>query len=865
MPPHQSERDLSFLNGGGEMGQLMRHHDWAASPMGAPHTWPQGLRTAMRLLLNSHHPMCIFWGRAGYFIYNDAYSPSLGPEQHPSCLGKPGAEVWSHLWDMVLPQIEQVLAGDGSTWHENQKVLMLRDGVLREAYWTYGFSPIDDGSPGSGVGGALVVGSETTQQLALAQRTDELKVVNEALKHAAQFTATLTNAIPGRVVYWTSEYVCTFANRAFADWFGTTPEKLIGRRAHEVHDAEYLAKIWPDVEAAFAGERQHLIRETRDARNRQLTHKVDYIPDFAPDGTVRGICVVGFDVTELKAAQNELQDTIKALAASRDEAQQATRAKSAFLANMSHEIRTPMNAIIGLTHLMTRDTQDAAQRERLGKVANAAQHLLMLINDILDLSKIEAGKLDLAMADFTFPSVIARATELIALRAKEKGLEIIVDTDGVPTHLRGDATRLAQILINLLTNAVKFTNAGWIRISAKVEEQVGRLVKLCIEVQDTGPGIPLEQQAELFSAFTQADNSISRQHGGTGLGLTLSRQLARAMEGEAGVRSQPGEGSTFWFSVWLELGAAQTAPVTLAAPPTLAAPIAPSASSARIVAAADGEAMLRRGHAGQRVLLAEDNDVNREIAQDLLQSVGLVVETAVNGLRAVELGQSRRYDLVLMDVQMPGMDGLEATRTLRATVGNRMPIVAMTANAFVEDRANCLAAGMNDHVAKPVDPATLYSILLRWLPQKAPSPAEGRSALVASAASAADAGADDLAHLRTIEGLDVDAGLTLVGGRASTYSRVLERFADTYREGVPAWFDTSGDAQQRHARWHDACHSVRGALSTIGATALSEKVGAFERALHVSQAEAAHLDNARALQQQITQLVADIQVRLNNA
>jgi two-component system, sensor histidine kinase and response regulator len=719
MPPNDSERDHSFLSGGGDMGQRMRRHDWTATEVGAPHTWSQGLRTALRLILNSHHPMCIYWGASHAFLYNDVFGQFLGPEQH-AFLGKGAREVWKDQWATIGPQIAQVLAGGGSTWNENQLLPIRRNGITEEAYWTYSFSPIDDEHAASGVGGILVICTETTEQMALAQRTEELKTANEALQTAARFTNALTNAIPGRVVYWTNEYVCTFANQAFADWFGTTPDQVIGKKAKDVHDEPYLTDIWPQVEAAFRGEPQHLIRETRDARGRLVTHKVDYIPDFAADGTVRGICVVGFDVTELKAAQTELQHTIEALAASRDEAQQATRAKSAFLANMSHEIRTPMNAIIGLTHLMTRDTQDGVQRERLGKIANAARHLLTVINDILDLSKIEAGKLDLVVADFSFPSVIARATELIALRAKEKGLEIIISNEGVPVHLRGDATRLAQILINLLTNAVKFTSTGWIRTAARVQEQSGQRLKLYVEVQDSGPGITVEQQAELFSAFTQADNSISRQHGGTGLGLTLSRQLARAMNGDAGVTSTPGSGSTFWFNVWVELGrAAESQRVPL---PVLAQNTSSPARAAYMLTLKDGEAQLRRNHTGQRVLLAEDNDVNREIAQDLLQSVGLVVETAINGLLAVELGVAGRFDLVLMDVQMPVMDGLEATRTLRARIGPSLPIVAMTANAFVEDRANCLAAGMNDHVAKPVDPAVLYGILLRWLPKRAASP-----------------------------------------------------------------------------------------------------------------------------------------------
>ncbi|MDB5849648.1 MAG: sensor hybrid histidine kinase [Rhodoferax sp.] len=825
------------------------------------------------------------------------------------------------------------------------------------------------------------------------QRTADLETVNRALQDAARFNHALTDAIPGRVVYWTRDCICTFANQAFAEWFGTTPDQLIGRSAREVHGEAYLAMIWPDLQAAFRGEPQHLIRETRDFQARLATHQVHYIPDTAEDGGVRGICVVGYDVTELKAAQTELQNANDALARSRDEAQQATRAKSAFLANMSHEIRTPMNAIIGLTHLMARDTRDSLQRDRLGKVANAAQHLLVVINDILDLSKIEAGKLELEHAEFAFPAVVSRATELIALRAREKGLQLIIETDAVPVHLCGDATRLSQILINLLTNAVKFTTEGWIRVLGHVEARDQRRVKLRIEVQDTGLGVPLAQQADLFGAFTQADSSISRQHGGTGLGLTLSRQLAMAMGGEAGVTSAPGAGSTFWFSAWLELGheaerqpealpagglhalVIDDLPESLAAmgnmlramnlevdlvasgpaallrvqtamaagrpydivfmdwkmtpldgietalqmrellgegmPPTvlvtdhdgpslsetaraslfdalLEKPISPSSMHKTLddvlrtrritqpVAVADltdAEAVLRRDHAGQRILLAEDNEVNREIAEELLRSAGLVVEVAVNGARAVELGLSRRYDLVLMDVQMPMMDGLDATRALRASAGKSLPIIAMTANAFLEDRAMCLAAGMNDHVAKPVSPATMYATLLRWLPMhgettdvarpaQTSDAADATTGTTAVATGAAEKNDAVLARLRAIDGLDVDTGLTMTGGRVATYTRVLGRFAETYRDGVPVWLDASGEDAEGVDRWRAACHSTKGALATIGANDLGAKVTALEQALSNTGSRAANVERAQALQRDFLRLVDQLSAQL---
>jgi len=476
-------------------------------------------------------------------------------------------------------------------------------------------------------------------------------------------------------------------------------------------------------------------------------------------------------------------------------AESATRAKSEFLANMSHEIRTPMNAIMGLTYLLRHNDPRPEQDERLGKIETASKHLLSILNDILDLSKIEAGKLQLEQSDFSLDTVLDHVRLLVADQANAKGLGIEIDTEGVPLWLRGDPMRLRQGVLNFASNAVKFTERGTILLRARLLEESANGLLVRFEVQDTGIGIDAEKQATLFSDFVQGESSTTRRYGGTGLGLAITRRLARLMGGEAGVESSPGKGSTFWFSAYLQRGQGEM----------------PAGGDAQD---RDAEAELRRLHGGSRILLAEDNLVNREIALELLQGVGLVVDVAIDGREAVDRARVADYALILMDVQMPEMDGLEATRCIRSLPGwAERPILAMTANVFDDDRRICLEAGMNDMVIKPVDPRRLYRTLLNWLPAKPGAQCPDAALAVRKPRPAGSAGF----HRRFagIRDLDVRRGLELVLGDEKRYLHVLRLFI-TGHDKDAGHLMAALEANDLEALKRLA-HSLKGVAGNIGA------------------------------------------------
>jgi two-component system sensor histidine kinase/response regulator len=530
----------------------------------------------------------------------------------------------------------------------------------------------------------------------------------ESLRQRDLYQRALLDNFPFNV--WLKDEQSRFlaVNQQFAETYGyPSAEALVGKSDVDIAPPELAARYRAEDRAVIAsGQSQTL--EANIIIHGHAVWVETYKSPVNIDGRLVGTVGFSRDISERKKAEAELEayrDHLEELVASRtaelaqakDVAEAANIAKSSFLANMSHEIRTPMNAVLGMANLLRRSDVTPLQAERLDKIDTAARHLLGIINDILDLSKIEAGKFTLEEAEVNMASLLGNVRSMMTERAQAKGIDLQAELTAFPPNLFGDSTRLQQALINYATNAIKFTAHGTITLRALLLNETADEVRVRFEVQDTGIGISPEVLPRLFETFEQADNSTSREHGGTGLGLVITRRLAELMGGDAGVHSTLGAGSTFWFTARLKRGNA-------------------AAAFAQQEANVDAEQLIHQRYAGSRILVVDDDPMNLEVSQIFLEAMGLIVDIAEDGERSVLKAHANDYDLIIMDMQMPKLNGLDATRAIRQLPRHRKtPILAMTANAFAEDKANCFAAGMDAFLTKPFEPRQLFTILLIWL------------------------------------------------------------------------------------------------------------------------------------------------------
>ncbi|MGN7610818.1 PAS domain S-box protein [Magnetococcales bacterium HHB-1] len=703
----------------------------------------------------------------------------------------------------------------GQMWRSDKQMLHHRQGIRYPV--SISVVPLIMNSQ---IRGSVIVFRDITERL----QTE--RVLRESEERFRQVASTAHEAIitineKGKIIFW---------NQAATKTFGYQEAEVLNQRLTAVVPSHlqdgHQKGLKNAVDRGFlehAGQTLELPALRKDGKEILL----EVVLSSWKSSGQQHFTAMARDVTERQRMLEELTEA-------KSRAEKSNQAKSDFLANMSHEIRTPMNAIIGMSHLALQSGLNRQQQDYIEKVHGAAKALLQIINDILDFSKIEAGKLDLESIDFSLDELLTEITQLMQVKIQEKGLTFQVSCHcNNQVYLLGDPLRLRQILLNLIGNAIKFTEQGGVELEVIIAGQEANEITLQFSIRDSGIGMTEEQMQNLFQSFHQADGSTTRKYGGTGLGLSISKRLTKLMKGEIWVESSPGGGSTFHFTACFKR--------------TLAPEKNRSSQSDRKREESQPTTMK-----GRRILLVEDNEINQQVASELLGMAGIDVTIASNGQEGVDVALTGAFDAILMDIQMPVMDGYTATRTLRShSAMKTLPIIAMTANAMIGDREKCLDAGMNDHISKPVEPKELFQVLSSWLPL-------GNMDFNFASEQRTYAAAPSL----DLPSIDIERGLARTGGKIAVYISLLERFVENQ--------SNTTDAMTRAIQQGDSVlairlsHTLKGVAGTIGADILQQAAATVEKTLRGENKESL-ASQVEILDEQLRQIVTEIKQGLTQA
>lgn len=792
------------------------------------------IESRLKDVFDNLHMIAVSLETNGAISYCNEYLLQISGYKRHELLGKNWFDLFIEEPE-PLKQIFNQMVNKGQVTHLHKNTILTKSGVLLMVSWSNTLNHDNSGA----ISGLTSIGSDITSQHAAEQ----------ALEQSHQILRSLVDGNPESHCLVDRESTVLIANTAFARRINKGLSQVIGTPLNQLFSPEVAQICGDKIEEVFSSSKPLVFNDTRDLW--QFVHHLN--PVCKIDGSVESVSILTIDVTDQKRHEEGLQQANQLLkqdnekleqriakqtaeltrlkeelAQACDAAKESSRSKSEFLANMSHEIRTPMNAILGLVHLALQTDLTQKQQEYLDTVSNSAQSLLGIINDILDVSKIEAGRLQIEKTSFSLEGVVTRSLALLSIKARDKGisLEHQVD-DNIPDSLVGDPLRLEQVLVKLLGNAVKFTDSGTIKLQIQSTAGLTDSNEITLEtsISDTGIGMDEQTLASLFIPFSQGDTSTTRTHGGAGLGLTICQHLVKMMGGTIKVKSNPEQGSSFTFSAVFGIGNAMPHKET---------------RSGRT-------ALVQRYRClqGLHLLVAEDHPINRQIAREILESVGVQVETANNGREAVAAVHDRgdNIDLILMDIQMPIMDGYEATTEIRRRYSrNRLPIIAMTAHALNEERERCLSSGMNEHLAKPIVVEKLYELLSR-LTGRLP----GAHASDESGPEPSEVLLDRLPD--QLPGITIEAALKRVNGNIRLLKQLIRMFAQEHH-AMPAEVrqllednDLPSAARLVHGikgvagnlaadRLHIASANLETALKNLDSKASTALLSLFEAALN---------------------------------